>query len=300
MAKEKQAKVEQDQEVNDAQMTAEAEAKAIIENNLRFYSQGCEVPADALKPIRAGRLKGMSDVNPMWRMKRMTEIFGPVGFGWKYEIVKQWSEEFIHEETVVVSEGLPPIHPKFDQTGKVISPAVPAVPKTEQKTRKYEIKCFCNVLLFVRDPETKEWSSPIPGNGGSAIVSMESKGAYVNDEGYKMALTDALSIAMKPLGIGGNIWYGPNASGHNESKYEASTREDANQQPQQRQSTSAMGFVDAQLKEALEELGRCTTVEHIHALWQKWRKAVPALCAKGTEFYQAVSAKSHSIQNPAK
>ncbi len=75
MAKEKQPKVEQDQEVNDAQMKTEAEAKAIIENNLRFYSQGCEVPADALKPIRAGRLKGMSDVNPMWRMKRMTEIF---------------------------------------------------------------------------------------------------------------------------------------------------------------------------------------------------------------------------------
>ena len=81
MAKEKQPKVEQDQEVNDAQMKTEAEAKAIIENNLRFYSQGCEVPADALKPIRAGRLKGMSDVNPMWRMKRMTEIFGPIGFG---------------------------------------------------------------------------------------------------------------------------------------------------------------------------------------------------------------------------
>lgn len=59
-------------------------------------------------------------------------------------------------------------------------------------------------------------------------------------------------------------------------------------------------FTGAQLKEALEELGRCTTAEHINALWQKWSKAVPALCNKGTEFYQAVSAKSHSIQNPAK
>lgn len=295
MAKEKQAKVEQDQEVNDAQMTAEAEAKAIIENNLRFYSQGCEVPADALKPIRAGRLKGMSDVNPMWRMKRMTEIFGPVGFGWKYEIVKQWSEEFIHEETVVVSEGLPPIHPKFDQTGKVISPAVPAVPKTEQKTRKYEIKCFCNVLLFVRDPETKEWSAPIPGNGGSAIVSMESKGAYVNDEGYKMALTDALSIAMKPLGIGGNIWYGPNASGHNESKYEASTREDANQQPQQRQST----FTGAQLTQAIQEMNATTTEAEFQACWQKWAQLSPALTSNGTDFYKAACAKINTIKNPS-
>lgn len=59
-------------------------------------------------------------------------------------------------------------------------------------------------------------------------------------------------------------------------------------------------FTGAQLKEALEELGRCTTPDHITSVWKKWSTAVPALCAKGTEFYQAVSAKSHSIQNPAK
>lgn len=59
-------------------------------------------------------------------------------------------------------------------------------------------------------------------------------------------------------------------------------------------------FTGAQLKEALEELDRCTTPEHINVLWKKWSKAVPAICAKGTEFYQAVGEKSHSIQNPAK
>lgn len=62
----------------------------------------------------------------------------------------------------------------------------------------------------------------------------------------------------------------------------------------------AAAFTGAQLKEALEELGRCTTPDHITSVWKKWSTAVPALCAKGTEFYQAVSAKSHSIQNPAK
>ena len=260
MAKEKQPKVEQDQEVNDAQMKTEAEAKAIIENNLRFYSQGCEVPADALKPIRAGRLKGMSDVNPMWRMKRMTEIFGPVGFGWKYEIVKQWTETYGNE-----------------------------------------VKCFCVVNLFVRDPETKEWREPIPGSGGSAIVSMESKGAYVNDEGYKMALTDALSIAMKPLGIGGNIWYGPKASGHNESKYEASTREDANQNqhPQQSQGTSAMAFTGAQLNQAIQEMNATTTEAEFQACWQKWAQISPALTSNGTDFYKAACAKINAIKNPS-
>lgn len=68
---------------------------------------------------------------------------------------------------------------------------------------------------------------------------------------------------------------------------------------QQTQQTAAT-FTGAQLKEALEELGRCTTAEHINTLWQKWSKKVPALCTKGSEFYHAVSAKAHSIQNPAK
>lgn len=68
----------------------------------------------------------------------------------------------------------------------------------------------------------------------------------------------------------------------------------------ERKQQPAAAFTEAQLKEPLEELGRCTTPDHITALWKKWSTAVPALCTKGTEFYQAVSAKSHSIQNSAK
>ena len=42
---------------------------------------------EAKKPIEAGRLKGFTDINPCWRMKRLTEVFGPCGIGWKYNIV---------------------------------------------------------------------------------------------------------------------------------------------------------------------------------------------------------------------
>lgn len=61
----------------------------IIKKNLSVYERARQVPASALKKILGGRLKGMSDVNPMFRIKRITEIFGPCGFGWKYEIVSQ-------------------------------------------------------------------------------------------------------------------------------------------------------------------------------------------------------------------
>ena len=50
--------------------------------------QALEKTADeAKKPIEAGRLKGFTDINPCWRMKRLTEVFGPCGIGWKYVIV---------------------------------------------------------------------------------------------------------------------------------------------------------------------------------------------------------------------
>lgn len=59
------------------------------QDNLAIYEKAREVPKTALKQIFGGRLKGMSDINPMFRIKRITEIFGPCGFGWKYEIVEK-------------------------------------------------------------------------------------------------------------------------------------------------------------------------------------------------------------------
>lgn len=231
------------------EQATESSTASDVDRNLRFYTQGREVPADALKDIKAGRLKGKSDVNPMWRLKRMTEIFGPCGIGWKYTIDRQWTEAYCNE-----------------------------------------VKCFCNVSLYVRDPETKEWSDAIPGNGGSSIVSQENNGAYVNDEGYKMALTDALSIAMKPLGIGADIWYPPKAQGHNESKYEQFTNGAAAQGQ-----ASQLVFTGAQLQQAVSEMQAVTTHQALELCWGRWQAAVPGLCQNGTEFYKAAIAKRKQL-----
>lgn len=61
--------------------------------NLELYNRVREVPSDAQKTIGAGRLKGMTDINPMWRIKKLTEEFGPVGTGWYIDILEQWSED---------------------------------------------------------------------------------------------------------------------------------------------------------------------------------------------------------------
>lgn len=237
---------------------AEQQQQDIAARNLRFYNQACEVPMDAQKEIKAGRIKGMTDVNPMWRMKKMTEMFGPCGIGWKYVIDRQWTEQY----------------------GQVV-------------------KCFCNVLLYFRDPETKEWSEAIPGNGGSSIVSVEGSGQYVNDEGYKMALTDALSIAMKALGVGGNIWYGPKATGHNESKYETAAAQQTQPQAQQVQqrSTASVAYTGSQLQEALADLGKARTQKEYEAVWTKWSQQSPALCKDGTPFFKACVSKAAELNS---
>ena len=57
------------------------------------------------------------------------------------------------------------------------------------------------------DPETGTWSQGIYGTGGSKLVTNEKSGPYVSDEAFKMAQTDALSVACKNLGIGADVYF---------------------------------------------------------------------------------------------
>src|SRR5512133_952392 len=69
-----------------------------------------------------------------------------------------------------------------------------------------QIMCFSQVKVYVKKGDA--WSDPIPGIGGSMLIEQESSGIHVNDEGYKMATTDALSVALKMLGMGADIYAG--------------------------------------------------------------------------------------------
>lgn len=147
----------------------------MTEKNTHIYEAAESVPANAQKTIGAGRLKGMTDINPMWRIKRLTELFGPCGIGWKYDIERQWLESG--------SEGT---------------------------------SCaFCNIKLYIKNGDN--WSDGIPGTGGSSFIAKEKNGLYTSDEAFKMALTDALSVACKALGFGADIYW----AGNKDSKYGA-------------------------------------------------------------------------------
>jgi hypothetical protein len=75
-----------------------------------------------------------------------------------------------------------------------------------------EIAAFAQISLYVKDGG--DWSRAIPGVGGSGFLVSEKSGLHMSDECYKMAITDALSVACKQLGIAANIY-----SGGHDSKY---------------------------------------------------------------------------------
>ena len=71
--------------------------------NMEIYNKVREVPQNAQKPIQAGRLKGMTDINPMWRIKVLTEQFGVCGIGWYYEITDKHLEIVADSKEVVAT-----------------------------------------------------------------------------------------------------------------------------------------------------------------------------------------------------
>ena len=138
--------------------------------NLELYNAFAGVPENAKKPIQAGKLKGKTDINPMWRIKTLTAAFGPCGFGWTTKITEHWIERDGGESSAWVR-------------------------------------------LELRVKVNGQWSEPIEGIGGSKQFG-KGQGDGINDEAFKMAETDAISVACKKLGMGADVYWQAN-----ETKY---------------------------------------------------------------------------------
>lgn len=65
---------------------------------------------------------------------------------------------------------------------------------------------FVQISVFIK--VEGQWSDAIPGIGGNKLIDKERNGMHSNDEGHKMALTDALSVAFKALGVAADIYSG--------------------------------------------------------------------------------------------
>jgi hypothetical protein len=192
---------------------------------LFIYKELKEVPKEALRTIQAGRLKGKSDINPQWRIEKMTEVFGAIGFGWNYKVTRA---------ELVTSE------------------------------LSKEVACFCDIELKVKVED--QWSEPIFGTGGSMFVAQESRGAFTSDECFKMALTDALSVAMKQLGMAADVYRGFTDSKYNETETETAPKLAPLVKPQKMTETEYGKIeLDIKMSTTAEELNQ--VIEDLNKKW---------------------------------
>lgn len=105
---------------------------------------------------------------PIWLNKRLTEHFGPCGTGWGME-----------------------------------------KPEFEFVTAGNEILVFCTVALWYRETGAAEgMQSFVYGVGGDKVLGTNKYGPFTNDEAAKASYTDALSNAMKQIGVAADIHMG--------------------------------------------------------------------------------------------
>lgn len=136
-------------------------------DNLEIYEQVRACPDEALRPIQAGKLKGKSDINPMWRIKKLTEMFGPCGEGWQTTDEQFWTTP--------------------GAGGEVIA--------------------WCSIKLWWKNKNNAEWSEPVFGIGGAMMVDTQKGNLVTNDDAFKMAYTDAISVACKALGFAADVYW---------------------------------------------------------------------------------------------
>ena len=216
--------------------------------NLSIYDAVRKVPDAAKKPINGGRLKGMTDINPMWRLKTLTEQFGPCGVGWKYVITD----------------------------------------KRMEKGAKDEIAVFVDIDLFVKVGDS--WSEAIPGTGGSMFVASERNGLYTSDECYKMALTDAISVACKALGFGADVYWEKDRT-----KY---TQPEEQQPAGKRQApTNEVGEADEQRLWAIAKAHGIDVAQVKRAIVRDYKKTTIQSLSKAE--YEELCARLSSPKQPA-
>lgn len=126
-------------------------------NNLQHWDALATTDKEYTKKIQ-GKGFGGTDINPAYRMLRMTEQFGPCGKGWGWEVKERWRETFNGTDFVFVS-----------------------------------------LSVWWREGDLQHWTGEQIGGTPTKLSP---------DEGYKMAITDALGKCFVALGVCADVYLG--------------------------------------------------------------------------------------------
>ena len=75
-----------------------------LKTNLAVWENVSKVDKDFTDKITGGRMNGKTAIKPIWRIKKLTEVYGPVGIGWYYQITDKRFEKGANEEVSVFVE----------------------------------------------------------------------------------------------------------------------------------------------------------------------------------------------------
>lgn len=166
-----------------------------MSENMKIWDQLARTdPAHTQKFKRAGGFSGTA-IKPIWSFRRMTEMFGPCGQGWT-----------VGEPTFQVVPG-----------------------------HNGEVLVYCTVPVWWREEGEAHKVNPIYGVGGDKVVTHIKANEQYNrperwendDEAFKKAFTDAVTNALKLLGVGADVHMGL----FDDSKYVQSMKEEFADEP---------------------------------------------------------------------
>lgn len=187
--------------------------------NMDLWSSVHDTPPQYTKAFRrSGGFAGTA-IDPTYLVMRATELWGPLGMDWGYEIV---DEQYINGEPIFAprEDGIPPV-----VIGNVI---------------------IHKIRLRLTYPG-KDAVGHIEQFGQTTFVGRDKNGLFTDEEHAKKSLTDALSKCLSLLGFGADVRIGS----FEDSSYVAAVESSAAQEQ-----TRTSGIDDAKKTEIIELLDK--------------------------------------------
>jgi hypothetical protein len=137
---------------------------------------------------------------------------------------------------------------------------------------------FVQISVFIK--QDGQWSDAIPGIGGNKLIDKERSGLHSNDEAHKMALTDALSVAFKALGVAADIY-----SGQWDGKQYAKGKDEG------KDAVVEYDDMDEAARECVDAIRHSDNVEKLYELGVKLRNEPKELQAVALPYYREMWVK---------
>lgn len=160
-------------------------------NNLSIWKQVQRTDPRFTKPLEGVGFTGTS-INSTYMFMRATEIFGPIGEGWGYEVLE---EKFI--------DGKPLLEPILDERNKQVA---------TRFLRDADGSLFCEQnhsikirFWYIIECETR---GEFESYGATPYRYQTNYGIKVDGEAIKKSLTDAIKKALSMLGFSSDVFMG--------------------------------------------------------------------------------------------